>query len=134
MASSLGLCHHQKKRLMSSRKIKNMEEFAAVSGISRPTLSKFFNDPTSVRSSTRKRVEAALDRYDYRPNLYAMNQNRRLTKNIGVVNAWSFRNATAPAWVSRGIVVNRTPSCPKCFCCEVTPPTTAATWFISVAH
>ena len=70
---------------MSSRKIKNMEEFAAVSGISRPTLSKFFNDPTSVRSSTRKRVEAALDRYDYRPNLYAMNQNRRLTKNIGVV-------------------------------------------------
>lgn len=70
---------------MVGKKIKNMEEFAAVSGISRPTLSKFFNDQTSVRASTRKRIEAALDQYDYRPNLYAVNQNRRLTKNIGVV-------------------------------------------------
>lgn len=70
---------------MDGKKIRNMEEFASVSGISRPTLSKFFNDPTSVRASTRQRIEAALDRYDYRPNLYAVNQNRRLTKNIGVV-------------------------------------------------
>lgn len=62
-----------------------MEEFATVSGISRPTLSKFFNDPNSVRASTKARVEAALERYDFQPNLYAMNQNRRLTKNIGVV-------------------------------------------------
>lgn len=70
---------------MTGTKIKNMEEFASVSGISRPTLSKFFNDPDSVRASTRKRIEAALEQYDYQPNLYAVNQNRRLTKNIGVV-------------------------------------------------
>ena len=70
---------------MSGQKIKNMEEFAAVSGISRPTVSKYFNDPDSVRASTRKRIEAALEDYDYRPNIYAMNQNRRLTKNIGIV-------------------------------------------------
>lgn len=70
---------------MMSKKIKNMEEFASVSGISRPTLSKFFNDPSSVRASTKKRIEAALEKYDYQPNLYAMNQNRRLTKNIGIV-------------------------------------------------
>lgn len=70
---------------MTGTKIKNMEEFASVSGISRPTLSKFFNDPNSVRASTRLRIEAALEQYDYQPNLYAMNQNRRLTKNIGVV-------------------------------------------------
>lgn len=70
---------------MSDKKIKNMEEFAVLSGISRPTLSKFFNDPTSVRESSRKRIEAALERYDYQPNLYAINQNRRLTKNIGIV-------------------------------------------------
>ncbi len=70
---------------VSEKKIRNMEEFAAVSGISRPTLSKFFNDPESVRASTRKRIEAALERYDYRPNLYAVNQNRRLTKTIGIV-------------------------------------------------
>jgi len=45
---------------MSDQKIKNMEDFAAVSGLSRPTVSKYFNDPTSVRSSTRDRIEAAL--------------------------------------------------------------------------
>jgi len=62
-----------------------MEEFAALSGLSRPTLSKYFNDPESVRPSTRQRIEAALDRYDYTPNIYAINQNRRLTRNIGIV-------------------------------------------------
>ena len=70
---------------MVQRKIKNMEELAAVSGISRPTLSKFFNDPDSVRRSTRDRIEHALTQFDYRPNVYAVNQNRRTTKNIGVV-------------------------------------------------
>lgn len=70
---------------MGLRKIRNMEEFAAVSGISRPTLSKYFNDPDSVRRSTREKVERALTKYDYRPNVYAVNQNRRTTRNIGVV-------------------------------------------------
>lgn len=70
---------------MSNAKIKNMEEFAAVSGISRPTVSKYFNNPESVRQSTRQRIEKALEKYDYRPNFYAVNQNRRLTKNIGIV-------------------------------------------------
>ena len=70
---------------MSGQKIRNMEEFAALSGISRPTVSKYFNDPSSVRASTRERIEAALEDYDYRPNIFAMNQNRRLTKNVGIV-------------------------------------------------
>ncbi len=70
---------------MTDQKVRNMEEFAAKSGVSRPTLSKYFNDPGSVRGSTRKRIEEALEQYDYRPNIYAMNQNRRLTKNIGIV-------------------------------------------------
>lgn len=70
---------------MVQTRIRNMEEFAAVSGISRPTLSKYFNDPDSVRQSTRDRVEAALEQYEFRPNIYAVNQNRRLTKNIGIV-------------------------------------------------
>lgn len=70
---------------MPEPKIKNMEDFAAVSGISRPTVSKYFNDPDSVRSSTRSKIEAALARYDYRPNIYAINQNRQRTKNIGLV-------------------------------------------------
>lgn len=70
---------------MTKKKIRNMEELAVVSGISRPTLSKYFNDPDSVRSSTRQKIENSLKRHDYRPNVYAMNQNRRKTKNIGIV-------------------------------------------------
>ncbi|GAA5080344.1 LacI family transcriptional regulator [Roseibacterium beibuensis] len=70
---------------MGEQKIRNMEEFAALSGLSRPTVSKYFNDPDSVRPSTRKRIEQALEQYDFRPNIYAVNQNRRLTKNIGIV-------------------------------------------------
>ncbi|WP_123793420.1 LacI family DNA-binding transcriptional regulator [Pacificibacter maritimus] len=70
---------------MAAEKIKNMEDFARVCGISRPTVSKYFNDPASVRKSTRAQIEAALDRYEYQPNIYAVNQNRRQTKNIGLV-------------------------------------------------
>lgn len=70
---------------MDGPKIKNMQEFADASGISRPTVSKYFNDPNSVRQSTRARIEEALKRFDYRPNIYAMNQNRQLTKTIGIV-------------------------------------------------
>ena len=70
---------------MQDRKIRNMEEFAAVAGISRPTVSKYFHDPESVKKSTRSRIEAALEEHDYRPNIFAMNQNRQLTKNVGIV-------------------------------------------------
>ena len=70
---------------MSGRKIRNMEEFAEVSGISRPTLSKYFQDPGSVRKSTRERVETALGEFDYRPNIFAINQHRKLTRTIGIV-------------------------------------------------
>lgn len=70
---------------MSDQTIKNMEEFAVVSGISRPTVSKYFHDPNSVRATTREKIEKALEQYDYRPNIFAMNQNRKLTKNVGIV-------------------------------------------------
>ncbi|MCY3879799.1 MAG: LacI family DNA-binding transcriptional regulator [Rhodobacteraceae bacterium] len=70
---------------MPGRKIKNMEELAEVSGISRPTLSKFFQDPDSVRKSTRSRIENALKKFDYRPNIFAINQHRKLTRIIGIL-------------------------------------------------
>ena len=70
---------------MTGRRLRNMEEFAEVSGISRPTVSKYFNDPDSVRKTTRGKIEAALEAYDYRPNIFAINQNRKLTKTIGIV-------------------------------------------------
>lgn len=70
---------------MKQTKIRNMADFAIASGISRPTVSKYFNDPSSVRESTRATIEEALERFDYRPNIYAVNQNRQMTKNIGIV-------------------------------------------------
>ncbi|GAA4224192.1 LacI family DNA-binding transcriptional regulator [Sagittula sp. NFXS13] len=70
---------------MSQVKIRNMEEFASVSGISRPTVSKYFNDPDSVRPSTRAKIEAALETYEYRPNIFAVNQNRKQTKTVGIL-------------------------------------------------
>ncbi|MCB1336708.1 MAG: LacI family DNA-binding transcriptional regulator [Maritimibacter sp.] len=62
-----------------------MKEFSDVTGLSRPTVSKYFNDPDSVRASTRARIEAALAEYDFRPNFFAVNQNRRDPKTIGIV-------------------------------------------------
>jgi DNA-binding LacI/PurR family transcriptional regulator len=63
---------------MVKTKIKNMEEFAQVSGISRPTISKFFNDPSSVRESLKSKIEAALEKYDYYPNFYAISLQKIL--------------------------------------------------------
>lgn len=70
---------------MTIPKIRNMEEFSVASGISRPTVSRYFNDPTSVRKSTREKIERALEEFDYRPNMFAMNLNRRNPRNIGIV-------------------------------------------------
>lgn len=70
---------------MTITKLKNMEEFSLASGISRPTVSRYFNDPTSVRKSTREKIEQALEKFDYRPNMFAMNLNRRNPRNIGII-------------------------------------------------
>ncbi|TIW26658.1 MAG: LacI family transcriptional regulator [Mesorhizobium sp.] len=64
---------------------KTMEDFARSCGVSRPTLSKFFDDPTSVKPATRKRIEDALRSSDYQPNLFARNLNRKRTRSIGIV-------------------------------------------------
>ncbi len=70
---------------MADHKIKNMAEFSQLSGISRPTVSKYFNDPASVRKSTRAQIEQALSKYDYRPNLFAVNLNKKRPRIIGVI-------------------------------------------------
>jgi len=66
-------------------RIRTMEEFSAASGISRPTLSRFFNDPQSVREATRIKIEEAMERFGYRPNRFALNFNRRNPKTLGVI-------------------------------------------------
>jgi len=62
-----------------------MEEFASAVGLSRPTVSKYFHEPKSVRGKTRERIEAALKATGFRPNIFAMNLNRRRTKIIGLI-------------------------------------------------
>ncbi len=70
---------------MTTKKIRTMEEFAISVGISRPTVSKFFQDPKSVREKTRLKIDAALQDTGFRPNIFAVNLNRRRTKIIGLI-------------------------------------------------
>ncbi len=69
----------------SPQRLRNMKEFSEVTGLSRPTVSKYFHDPTSVRPTTREKIESALEKYDYRPNFLAVNQNRRDPKTVGII-------------------------------------------------
>lgn len=62
-----------------------MEKLSATIGISRPTLSKFFQNADSVRSSTRARIEEGLAGVDYVPNFFATKMNRLSTRLIGVI-------------------------------------------------
>lgn len=64
---------------------KTMDDFARACGVSRPTLSKYFDDPASVKASTRERIELALAASDYQPNLFARNLNRKRTRHIGII-------------------------------------------------
>lgn len=65
--------------------IRTMEDFSEFVGLSRPTVSKYFSDPASVRPKTRERIEAALRQSGFRPNLFAVNLNRRRTTILGII-------------------------------------------------
>ena len=67
------------------KQIKTMEELSTEIGVSRPTLSKYFADQSSVRESMRVRIEKGLSEVDYVPNFFARNMNRRNTRIFGVV-------------------------------------------------
>lgn len=67
------------------QKIRTMEELAEAIQVSRPTLSRYFQEPGRLRASTRSRIEAGLARVDYVPNFFAMNMNRKRTRLIGVI-------------------------------------------------
>ncbi|RVD22713.1 LacI family transcriptional regulator, partial [Mesorhizobium sp. M4A.F.Ca.ET.020.02.1.1] len=43
-----------------AKTIRTMEDFSDFVGLSRTTVSKYFNDPNSVRKNTRSAIEAAL--------------------------------------------------------------------------
>lgn len=76
----------KKRPEKAPHKITTMEEFSAESGISRSTVSKYFNDPESVRPATRERIEHAIETLRYRPNLFAVNFNRKKNaKTLGMI-------------------------------------------------
>lgn len=70
---------------MARKQVRTMEEFAASVGISRPTASKYFQDPSSVRAKVREKIEAGLAATAFRPNLFAVNLKRRRSKIIGLI-------------------------------------------------
>ena len=70
---------------MTRKTIRTMEELACEIDVSRPTLSRYFHDPSSVRGNTRAKIEARLAAVDYVPNFFARNLNRKRTRLIGVV-------------------------------------------------
>lgn len=65
--------------------IRTMEEFSAFVGLSRPTVSKYFNAPDSVRKTTKRRIEAAIEASGFTPNLFAANLKRSRTRVLGVI-------------------------------------------------
>lgn len=67
------------------QKIKTMEALSEAIAVSRPTLSRFFQDPSKLRASTRAKIEEGLSRVDYVPNFFAINMNRKTTRLIGVI-------------------------------------------------
>ena len=66
-------------------KINTMSELSKAIGVSRPTLSRFFQDPESVSPASRKRINQALERVDYVPNFFFTRLNRKSTGLIGVI-------------------------------------------------
>ena len=70
---------------MNPEAIHTMEDFAKLIGLSRPTVSRFFADPNSVRPRTRKLIEDGIRRYRYSPNFFASNLTRRSPHAIGII-------------------------------------------------
>ncbi|MEP2031365.1 MAG: LacI family DNA-binding transcriptional regulator [Paracoccaceae bacterium] len=67
------------------KKISTMNELSDAIGISRPTLSRYFQNPASVRPSTSKKIIERLESVDYVPNFFATRMNRKSTGMIGVI-------------------------------------------------
>lgn len=70
---------------MKKPKINTMEELSAAIGVSRPTLSRYFQSPDSVRSSTSEKIKRGLEQVEYVPNFFATRMNRKTTGLIGVI-------------------------------------------------
>lgn len=70
---------------MPKPRINTMEELSVAIGVSRPTLSRFFQDPGLVKANTVARIEKGLSQVEYVPNFFATRLNRKSTGMIGVI-------------------------------------------------
>lgn len=70
---------------MSKQRINTMEELSVAIGVSRPTLSRYFQDPSLVKEKTVQRIELGLAQVEYIPNFFATRLNRKTTGIIGVI-------------------------------------------------
>lgn len=69
----------------TKQKIATMKELSEAIGVSRPTLSRYFQDPESVRHTTSTKIKERLSEVDYVYNFIATRQNRKSSGLIGVV-------------------------------------------------
>lgn len=67
------------------QKIATMKELSEAIGVSRPTLSRYFQDPSTVRQTTSRKIKEKLAEVDYVYNFIATRQNRKSTGLIGVI-------------------------------------------------
>ncbi len=65
--------------------IGTMEELSAAIGVSRPTLSRYFQDPGRVSRTSLEKIRRGLERVEYTPNFFATRMNRQSTGMIGVI-------------------------------------------------
>jgi DNA-binding LacI/PurR family transcriptional regulator len=70
---------------MGTDAVHTMQDFARRIGLSRPTVSRFFADPDSVRPRTRKLIEEGIRHYGYSPNFFASNLTRGSPRAIGII-------------------------------------------------
>ncbi|MCB2130623.1 MAG: LacI family DNA-binding transcriptional regulator [Rhodobacteraceae bacterium] len=70
---------------MKKPKVNTMEELAEAIGVSRPTLSRYFQSPELVRRTTSLKIQRGLAKVEYVPNFFATRLNRKSTGIIGVI-------------------------------------------------
>ena len=65
----------------------NIYTIAEEAGVSPSTVSRVMSNAARVSAEKRKRVEAAIRKYDYKPNALAQGLSTSRTKMIGIVVA-----------------------------------------------
>jgi DNA-binding LacI/PurR family transcriptional regulator len=68
-------------------KAPNIRDVAALAGVSYQTVSRVLNDSSSIKSTTRDRVLAAIEQLNYRPNQAARALATSRSRTIGVLSA-----------------------------------------------